>query len=467
MYDVVDLYIELLDEKESNRIIKNFNLKVKGFKTAVKAPAQMKKNEIKQFFKMQGRKFKKNAASPFMHFIEYGYKPELFKDLAYEEMKIKLGDMDSIKDYEKLAVLSFHYPQETVDLLPALQEKYEAGKPLFEIEHSFETEEDVKKFLKMKWFQEPKKLVVIFAKQDVVRNIMERQYSDLDEALDAVKDLNLIDFFNKVNELRNGFDEKLLYYAFLVTQDDLPLEIAFSIGATLLIDCLMAVSEELDDSVEENISNDMALDEIAELKVNNKELTAQIKTYETDIKDLKRDKRQADKELKRYGGTMQALERRIAALEEDKETSESTIQQLKKESTKKDEAISELKKIHKVKLKKAIDQTKQELFNDFIGTNTTDVYDDFSIIGVKMEDHLFDFYPEINLMRYGDFDVKKNELLEKRIKTIYLNRFAMRSKWVDKVENFAREYGIKFHTFIAKSSKELIENIGCFKRGGI
>lgn len=435
----IDLYVELIDDRTANKILKEFKETVPGFSR--NPSLQQKKHHIRNIFRgrtNQLRKKRSMKADPFyFHLSSYknAKSDEVFGDYDAKGMFHAFSQTDELPDHVKLAVALVYQPDALREHLPQLIQNFEQGKPLFDLQVSFKTREEVEEYLRAgsDFFSEEGLSHFL----DRARKFLpDEELKRLEELEEDIRPLSLVEFHNKQQDYRHD-SLTLTYYAFASTHPEESAELRQGIALTAAYRLIKKnhekwkqLASQLETLEEERKKAALLQEQHEELKHEHKELADK-------LKDIERDKKQ--------------IEREHNALEEHLQRVTCEHERLTQQGKKEQEALEQ---------KLAAAQEKWErMKQEFSGEGP---FREFAVVTSGESEMLRIWFPEISAFAIKDWNQQKHQLLE--FARVYFQRDGLNTKLINMVQSFCRKNGIQPHFFIARNEKELIESIAYFKR---
>ncbi len=121
----IELFLSLLDESGTNRLLKIFN------DTSKKGKLEFKKIKLRRILKNQTQQTRNNSKDPFF-FALNTFKSRTFKNFSEKEFFQFMAKRDKdLLEYEAFANFLIYFPEKTMEILPVLTENYRKGLPLF------------------------------------------------------------------------------------------------------------------------------------------------------------------------------------------------------------------------------------------------------------------------------------------------------------------------------------------------
>lgn len=428
----IDLYINLIDKNEADRILRVFNSNVKN------SNLNFKKFKIKKILKKTSLNEKKfSRENNRFNFVIKEHIVSKNDDISEKEFLLSLNTRESnnVKDYEKLANLIYHYPHSVDKYMDKLLQNYKEGKPLFDLGIEIENDEEAKNYL---------------------------QHIALSNETDDVKVLSLLllKFFNCEEN-----DKEIIKMAQEVEKwnfTELRKKISYDYNLeTYIIKALYVYKHnELEEEFAKLLLND-ALMEFAEACKNEKiELKNKLRLIEKN--SLSNEELE---ELKNYKKEAQVLHRKVLKLEKvidrEREKGRETEKKLRLK-------INEQKKVHEkniANMDKKIQNLKNQIFEKEQYFN--------SVFNCEKEQYLFaivtsfeieiaqKIYPEVLFIKEKEFYEKKNIL--RKVSEVYIQREGMSYRKIAEIEKYCNKRKIDTCVYFFGTEKDLIEKIALLK----
>ncbi|MGM0940798.1 MAG: hypothetical protein ACQEWU_07540 [Bacillota bacterium] len=448
----IDFFVDLInDEKQANRILRQFNETVPGHSKR-KASLAQKKKYIRTIFKGQTpkiiRKRKNGGGHPFyFHLNSYDDIPNA-EDSTAEDFFFDLQEFKDIDATHRFAQALVRFPKETREKLEMMNENLENGKDPFNFGYSFDTFEEWKEFFirSHKYMGDVEK-VTCEIMRDLSNSLDPKSLSMIKKLRKVSKTINLKELKTKIDEL--DFPNYIVLYSFVLTHPDEDPDILLG----LLIESLMKITKEYStviskSSDESDMKAKLAEKYQEELKekeqkiseLNNK-LSDKRKDYHNAIKDKKAlDLQNRDKEIK-----INELQKKLA---DSLKVYDKKFKEIKRDFERKEENLqSELR-------------DKEKNVQDLTLYLTDERVYSFMVIYTHHMNLLELIYPEIQSVHYSKWQEVKDELKTENITNVFIQRNGMSTSRFYRIKKEVKQLGYKPITFNANSPKEVIDMIG-------
>lgn len=486
----IEFFVELLNDKAADVIIKKFREPVEGF---INPNLDKKKAHIKRIFKGQTTKTRramsKNSSQvdPFIICIK-SYKLESLQEMGQEEVFSVLADLVEVEDYVKFANAFLFNREELRNKLPELIERYHNGLPLFEMEQPVREYERARKyFLNISSFNGIKGMRFLFEK--INGFLSEDEKTLVNQLIPKIKGLSLGEFQAKVQGMKKEYPEYLLYFTYGITHPEENQEILLIISVNVFIRILNNDKNsilELKETLEINRSdNDILQKQLIEYleRVNG------LNDVEERMKDLEI---RLNLEMERKTNIQEELNKTREICEIMKIRENKIIQELEEKKsfqTKLDEANRTIKDLQKKLLiekkvndkdKKDIEKRSQTIESErniavadldrlknqirILGQERLDSSKNSFAIIYGMETMLFEeIFSEIKSVHINEWIREKHNFLTIEVKKIYVQREGLTTRKLNEIKLDARKHNIEIETFMANSPKELLEKVAYLK----
>lgn len=455
----VDLFVDLIDENEADRILEIFH------ENSKLGSLQFKKTKIRKIFRGMNTKINSfHKMNPFDYIISSNTIPEL-KTYSEKEFFIIMKDKrtDNIPDYKKLSNAIAYFPDKTQKLLDAMEENIKKQKPVFELEYKFETDEEVEKFL----------LKTAVYNSEIGFNRFTKNIESLldDDDREKLKELtvneenwNVIDFYNRFFDDENLKKSYLCQYAYLTTHMDMKKNLKYffmlDIQSGLLNKCISMFKDMMKNNEELSIDSE------------NTKISSDI---QSEMESLKKQIESCKKAVKKGEDKNKKLSKKLEEAKKDQAQNEISITKLNSKIESKEESIEKLNETIKkykqetAKLKKGKESAERELddmkfYEKYNFESDENCAKSFAVIyssDIRLAKIIF---PEILFIQHSKWkeEIKK----EKSIKKIFIKRDGMTSGMVSEIMKYSKVHNIGTQILITISEKELIEKLSCIKQNG-
>lgn len=446
--DLINLYVDLLDDKEADLIMKKFNDHVPGFKK--KQPSLVQKQiHLKQMFKRRTPQMMRNKKSdPFFQYIKKFYNDHLktYSETEFIEYLVT-GLEQGISNYEIFAIAYANQPKFIQSRLPKLLESVENGKPLFESQ--LKTSEDVREFYKkisvcanIHTYNE---LLV-----DVKGFLLLDNQVHIEKLIEIVRSLSILEFHKRKKDLeKEGHPHHLILYAYLLTHKEEDTDVMIGFLVDIYKNIVLSQKKIIVKVQEEMFENHALKKDIIKLDEENKNLKGMNDNLTSKVTEIKKVFQWAKKEK-------QVLE---------KELDDSTIKlnQLKRDYedklNEKDNQIGVLKD-ENYTLKATL------VFNTMDDQLNMDEDVDFMILYSSKYDLVLQLFSEVKMVPISKWQQHKKTILTDNYKKVFIQRNGINTALYNELEEFTTRKNIKREWFFASTPKKMIEQIVKFKSKG-
>lgn len=435
----IDLYVELIDDKTANKILKQFNETVPGFSR--NPSLKQKKNHIRNIFRGQIsniRKKQKTKGNPFYSHLSW-YKTqkndERFGLYDAKGLFLFLANSDMIPEYAKFAIALIYQPGAVREKLPELIQNHQENKALFATDIVFETQEEVEAFLKAGSSYFTLEGVDDFL-EDLKDLSLEDEAARINELTKLISPMTLQEFYNKQHQYRD-VPRYILDYVYAKTHPNEKKEIRTGIILQIIYR-MMKHQQEMYREAQSKLK--IVKEELQNNETIKKESKALLERFREQEKNL----RQVEHEKK---GLLEELERITNELQQEKKYYENTVQQQN----------SELEIVRKEQA--AANQRIEHFFEECSGESN---FEAFAVVYTGESNMFHMLFPEIMAFSMKDWSQNKRLLLN--YPKVYFQRDSLNTKLISTIQSYCRKNSIKANFFIARNEKELIELIAHYKR---
>lgn len=450
----IDLYVNLLDDKNSNVILKELKESVPGFSRS--PTLQQKKTHIRNLFKGKIKTTKKTSGNLFYnHLIKYRNteNDNLFKNLNSEELLEVFQHINDIPDSVKLAIGLVYNPELIKSNFNDLIKNYEEDKPIFYYGVNFKSDEDVKTYLRKS---------APFIGKDSINNFLEIIYNFLNEKekeqLKVLEEtfisLTLIEFIEQRESLSGEFRE-LIYLAYARTH----LEEDSDIRLGMILDSVHYLFDKrqqiLKDKKEVIQSNVIKTSELNTISNDNLQLKEEIKDLKSKIKEYEKTLLIYEKEKSKFNAIIKNQNNEIEKITLNKIQEFNLLEKEKKNIIKNHE-----NKVNK--LFSSLREKELEIENINNEFNTENEFREFAVIYTIDGSHIKRVFPEITSFSIKEWIIKKNLLKEFSI--VYVQRDGLNTNLIYEIQDFCEKNKVRANFFDARNTKEVIEIVSHYKR---
>lgn len=428
----IDLYINLIDKDEADRILRIFNSSVKN------SNLNFKKFKIKKILKKTSVNEKKfSRENNRFNFVIKEHIVSKNDDISEKEFLLSLNARESnnVKDYEKLANLIYHYPQSIEKYMDMLLSNYKEEKPLFDLGIEINNDEEAKNYLEH---------IAISNETDDVK----------------ILSLLLLKFFNCEENDKEILEMSQEIEKWSLTE--LRKKIAYDNNLeTYTIKALYVYKHsELEEEFAKILLNDALMEFAESCKNEKKELKNKLRLMEKNSLSS-----EEVEELKNYKKEAESLCRKVSKLEKiiekEKEKCEETKNKFKLN-------INEQKEVYQkniVKIEKKIENLKNEkiqkeqYFNSVFNCEKDEYV--FAVVTSFEIEIARKIYPEILFIKEKEFYEKKNML--RKVRKVYIQREGMSYRKIAEIEKYCNKRKIDTCVYFFGKEKNLIEKIALLK----
>ncbi|MCT4619086.1 MAG: hypothetical protein N4A62_06830 [Marinisporobacter sp.] len=450
----LELFINLLDEKEVDKILIRFKNSSKN------GNLQFKKIKLRQIFRKQTTKTRKSLKNPFEYTLNK-YKNSDYQKLSEKEFFQLMANPENSKitNYARLANALIYFNKTTKELLPQLVDNYQKGRPLFYLENLFSTKEDVQQYL-------IKKNSILGANifKFIKNHLSPEEETIIDSLMTKVCEMDILELQDELMVDNIEYPSELLDYAYLLTHPEENIEVRMTLAAK--------ITNYLINKQFENIKIlKQSLNEDAESKEQVQELIQQIENLKHQNKELKYEnnewKKKYSQSLKTISDECQKNEKLLYTYNLEKKEVINKYEQELLNYKKNYNANTNILKEEANKLQKENQYLKKVILSlsDEYATQPS-----FAVIcsNKSMNELVKEIYKEVLIFSSEDWEKQKEKFIQNNIKRIYIQRQGISTSTITKIENFSKKNNIANSLFLASNSKNLIEQIGYFKiNGGI
>jgi hypothetical protein len=486
----IEFFVELLNDKNADVIIKKFREPVEGF---INPSLEKKKSHIKRIFKGQTAKTRramsKNSSQvdPFIICIK-SYKLESLQDIGQEEVFSVLAELNEVEDYVKFANAFLFNREEVRNKLPELIERYHNGLPLFEMEQPVREYERAKKyFLNISSYSGIKGMKLLFEEINSYFTEDEKKY--VNQLTPKIKGLSLGEFQAQALTLKKEYPEYLLYFTYGVTHPEESQEVLLIISANVFIrianhykNSSLELKEDLK-TIKSDFANlnEQLMDYRGKIEGLN-DLEQKIRDLENDINSEIKGKTVLQGKLDstiEICETLKLREKKLTQEIEEKKTVQAKLDDanrsikeyqkkalIDKKATEKDKKDID-KKVEKLETARQLavadlDRLKNQL--KILGQDRLDSINNSFAIIYGMETIIFEaIFSEIKAVHINEWVGVKKNFFTPEIKRIYVQREGLTTRKLNEIKIDAQKHNIEIETFMANSPKELLEKVAYLK----
>lgn len=453
----IELFIELIDEKEANKILAFFKEIPTGTRKNT-ATFDQKKNHIKKIFKSSTpnmiRQRKKGAPDPFYTYIK-NYKGNDMSTENFTQFINYLNELKDVSVYSKYAKLLIHFPEELRDNMEQIEENLRNGKYALDLGIEFKTIDEFKSYIR-----KHRKFVGLNASTNIIESIeqfQDKEYKEkLSQCKEEVQELNLLQYYQGFEKLKESYGTSICNAAYILThpteEEDILLLLAIESIFILLkqqrFDALDKLEEKLNEVILEAKSEEKERKKVMEDK--NKELASQ----KENIKRLQRQCKQVENENEEQRLLINEKEishknilNKLSILIEEKEKKETNL------INQYEEKITSLTR--KIEFNSLIDMERKEKFQ----SNNTFMAN-WGLICLIDYDLTKEIFPEILIASVENKKEFKLLVENTMVEVVYVLMKGLSTRRFKMVKNEIEKKNKRFEALNFETFKELIEWIG-------
>lgn len=416
MIDEIELYLKLINNDRAEMLLKCFK------DSATFGNLELKRLKLRKHFRTNTKKF------GFANAIRGCRMPE-FESYSEEEFfkHMSLLKASELTDDIRFANALLFFPEKTRSLMPKLVENHESGKPLFSGLYNFDTEDEIRKFIKD---------TINMGNGEMIREMTEclmdmlpeEDVKKVEEIVGKISEFTLGEYFESFSELEKKHGYVLVQLAFCRCNPDEDSEMMFGMLKDTILYCLQkaklrrnfvtdAEKKQMDQLKKEH---DHALTNMDNLKGMNKLLTEENKILEKKIRKLQQElevRKAENEKLKRDG---EASSNRACQLENQWKRIDKNINSMVFENE------------HK-----------------------------HVVISCHANEVLERLFPQVVFITMDEWNDSKRKLLSKNgsYKRIFIQRNGVSTGQIDKVREFASSRDIPCSLFMADSPCEVVKKM--------
>lgn len=450
----IDLYINLIDEEETNKILKYFNQTVKS------ENLEFKKTKIKTIFRGQQtvKKMKTNGPSPFLAALQR-HQIEIFKTYDEKEFLMALNEgIGDVADYVKFANLVIKLPNKINEYLDMIKSNINSNKYLFDFGVTFNDDlEIIRYFNKASYFSNEKTLLRFIDKFHN-KAVKDNLIPPLENTqLEIIKKYSFQELYKRIQgeHMDNVFNIKYMY---IKTHPKIDKELMNGFCGDIIIELM------------DTFSMIKSKDSDKKLNVD----TTEIKTLENKLEKLTEEKKILDKEYINYVKKSQKeIKSRIEELEEYKNKMKTLnsevvdINALSERIKEMEIKNKDLESKYKDEKKKNKEYEKQR--------RETNVYYEYAFTSNELNEankigiiHSMEYinlakiiFNDVNFITLNNWKEQINKL-----EVVYIQREGISTRKLEEIRDYCSQRGITNKVISIDNEKTLIENISLIKANG-
>jgi len=451
--DVINFYVDIIDDQEANEILRIFKEKVPGF--SKKNPdLHIKKRYINQIFRKQTPETKKAKRDPFSFYIEKFSSLQENLSLSTTEFMQYFYELRFQNDanYIKFIRLYINFPQNISNVLPILKEQHKKDEELFKLDFHIENLNEYIEFMKKTHMYIRKNKIQNFLSFAIDECIPDQTIAQSKKVESNIKDLDILELNKRHAELKEEYSETAISYAYLknnykTLDQDIAVGLSMDLAHGLLMDYKYHIIN-LQDSVK---STKEHLKVIEEAEDKFEKIKQEIDKAGYTVNELKSVKNILEKENRDLKKKITSLDKDITKMKNDCTSQLTQVskekQNLEKEASKIQNEKDELQlQIHELsKTEEDIKQAK------------------FCIVHSFESNLLKGLFPEIPIYKISEIHKINNSILSLNVSTIYVQSEGICTDDFIDINSIALKNNKSCSLFEAPSLKNIIEKIGYYK----
>ncbi|TYS57325.1 hypothetical protein FZC74_16675 [Sutcliffiella horikoshii] len=295
----MELFIELIDEREANKILAFFKEIPTGTRKN-KATFEQKKNHIKKIFKSSTpnmiRQRRKGAPDPFFTYIK-NYKENEIPTENFFQFINYLNELKEMFVYIKYVKLLIHFPEELRENFERIEENIRNGKYPLDFGNNFKNVEDLKNYLR-----KYRKYIGLNVSENIIKSIEHYHDKEYEKKLirckEEIEEFNLLEYYQSFEDLKGRYGTSICNAAYILTHpkedQDILLLLALESVFVLLQHQKFDALDKLEDKLNRVITE--ANSEEKEHKRVLNEKTKEVASQKEVIKGLRRNNKQLGEE---------------------------------------------------------------------------------------------------------------------------------------------------------------------------
>ncbi|QJX81376.1 hypothetical protein [Priestia megaterium] len=488
----MELFVDMIDEEEANRILRFFQESVPGVRKN-SASLNQKKQHIKNIFKsltpLMRKKRRSGGPEPFYTYINHYKFPELTKG-NYKEQFIFLEELgEKISPFLRFAYLLLNYPNELREDLDRVAENLEKGIDPLQLDYELKTNEEVRMF-----FRKHRS----YAGSDRVQNLINdlEIYQDqnslklIEECKKEIKGYGLLEYYNEYDKFKKKFGNIVSNIAYVLTHldkeneedgenEDILLSLAIEAAVLLLDINNNELEEDLHNEIKDLKDSLANINKTYEVNISkkNKEIESvneKINLLEKAYEELNQEKKALNQELKVTQGQNSELKQQLANLEAKHEKKLAVLQE------EHDKKLKQVQNHYEKKFEKAQGefnkklQLEKENLERLQTTEATKKENwlldknfsaNWAVITTSTSTFLEEIYPEVMIGSTYTEDSWKRIIDNKNITNIYLQMNGLSTRQFKRIRSYINQKEKNYHTFEIENTKQLLDLIGFLKMG--
>ncbi|HJV17658.1 MAG TPA: hypothetical protein VJ546_09810 [Bacillales bacterium] len=457
----MELFVEMLDDKEANKILTFFNESPPGTRKN-NATLEQKKIHLKKVFKSMTphmiRQRRNRGPDPFYTYLSKYKFPENPTE-KFNEMIIYMNELnDRIPSFFRFANILIQFPEEIKNHLNQIEINLRDGKNPLDLGFQFNSIDEVKEFLRKtrSYLGEdaPKKII-----KDLEDFQVPKYKTLLKECENQIKDYDLLQYYMENNRLNEKYGLSICNAAYILTHENEDQDILLSLAIEGMYYLLGKQKDEAIADFENKLNNALSGTKAEEeyIKKMLSEKNDEVSNLKNELKQLQKMIKKLEKEKDEQINRSNKLER------EHNDEYEKISLKLEENQTKESQLIikydKKLKTIQQeLEIKNLIDaERKEKFYSDLTFTSNWGI--------ICMTDHTLtkEIFPEL-LLAQADSKKECQSLLENpNINTIYLIMKGLSSKRFRTLKQEVEKHRKILKTIDFETFKEFIEWIGYMK----
>jgi hypothetical protein len=458
----MEIFLELIDEKEANRILKYFNETPTGTRKT-KATFEQKKQHIKKIFKSATpnmiRKRRKGAADPFYSYINNYSLPEEPPLKNFKEYLNFVNESKrDVSSYRRYSLLLLKFPEETRERSEGIKENIKEGKDPLDLDVNFIDKEELKTFLIniRSYIGENAPINII----NSIEKFQPEEYQEkLKECMKVMTKYDLLQYHYSKNEIKAKYGVNVSNAAYILSHKNEDQEINMHLAIEAMY-YLLKLQREI--SLEENTEK---LKEVTETLISvEKAREIQIQEKDREVESIKLELTKLNKNVREINNDNEKLKNDISyyqGLEAKHET------RLKEMNIDYEMIINNIQKDYKHKIRDLERKIKLiEIVNNYKGNkfnSDTTFTKDWGIICNTDYDLFQELYPELTIVHAENRKEWESVILDRKINRIYLFMKGLSTKQFKSIKKFVEKNNKDYKALELDSFKEFMDWIGYVK----
>jgi predicted nucleic acid-binding Zn-ribbon protein len=450
--NVIDFYVELLNDEEADKILKSFKETVPGFSKQSPKLLQ-KKMHIKKIFKKQTPKTKGASNDPF-YFHLSNYDVDKFKGLTTKELWWTLHEISEgyAASHNKFAIALLCAPEVVEERLEGLVTRHREGKPIFETDFSDATLDEIKEYIRKTYRYTMPDDRIDMMLLNIKKIFSTSDIKQIHELAKNIEKMDLLELTKERNRLKEKYPNYIINISYALSHKEEDREILLGFLINALYEYIEKQGKELEDF------SDSKLD-VSVANTLNEELSEEVDTLRSKLAEAEKE----INELKKRNGLVEDEKQKVVQgltgeIETLKQKHNIEIAELEKNYRKKEEQRSK----ENEDLKKQINELNETInsFQQLFPAESMQSTSPIVIIYSLETDIVKKIYPELEIYHWSEWRKIKDS---GTLRGVAIQRDGTPNSVVTEIVEYAEEKGIRYELFWAGGIKELIDNIGYFK----